>query len=180
MVPVSRKCAPADNCQTGNPDDAFNILAAKLQDGHYLPVSWIEGYFAEDVAALQRENTDISIVTTWVEKEENPTKSQLHLESPATRAFWLFREFLYIKNGVLYYEWIDKVDRRFCLVVPTCLKKTVFIFCHNTKSAGHLGQQKTCNRVKQSSTGIICHNIVQSMSKGVLPVIKIRSLILNL
>lgn len=49
------------------------------------------------------------------------------------------------------FEDIDvKVDRRFCLVVPTCLKKTFLNFCHDTKSAGHLGQQKTYNRAKQS------------------------------
>lgn len=78
---------PADNSQTGNPDDAFNILAAKFQDDQNLPVSWIEGYSAEDIATMQQEDTDIGIIRTWLDKEENPTKSQLHLESPATRAF---------------------------------------------------------------------------------------------
>lgn len=109
LVPLSRKCAPADNSQMEKPEDAFNIRAAKLLDDPHLPVSWIEGYSAEDIATMQREDADIGIVRTWLEKDENPTKSQLHLESPATRALWLFREFLHIKNGVLYYEWIDKV-----------------------------------------------------------------------
>lgn len=46
------------------PDDALNILAAKLQDDPILQVSWIEGYSAEDIATLQREDTDIDIVRT--------------------------------------------------------------------------------------------------------------------
>lgn len=56
------------------PEDAFNILAAKLLDDPHLPVSWIEGYSAEDNATLQREDADIGIVRTWLEKDENPTK----------------------------------------------------------------------------------------------------------
>lgn len=66
----------------GKPEHAFNILAAELQDDHNLPISWIEGYSTEDIATMQRKDTDIGIVKTWLEKEEYPTKSQLHPDSP--------------------------------------------------------------------------------------------------
>lgn len=163
VVPLSRKCIPVIS-QIEDADNAFNIFTAKLQDDCYPSVSWVEGYSAADIARMQQEDTDIGPVINWLENKEDPAKSQLHLESPTARALWLFREYLYINNGILYYEWIDKVDRKFCLVVPTSLMKRVLELCHDTKTSGHLGQQKTYHRVKQS---FYWHNLSQDCTEYV-------------
>lgn len=127
---------------------------------------------------MQQEDTVIDIVRTWLEKDENPTKSQRHLENPATWALWLFRKFLHTKNGALYYEWIDKVHRRVCLVVPTCLTVLTFFMIQSLQDIWSSGRHTT--GLSSPFTGIMYHNIVQSILKGVLPEIKIRSLISNL
>lgn len=182
VVPLSRKCAPEDTCQTGNPDDTFNICAAKLQDDHYLTVSWIEWYSAEDIAVMQREDRHLYCQNLAREGREpnKVTTTNAHMESPAFRALWLFREFLHIKNSVLYYEWIDKVVRKFCLVVPSCLKTRVLIFVMIPGLQDIWVSRKYTTEINIHSTGIIFHTMVQSISKGALPVIKIRSLISNL
>ena len=164
VVPLARKCVPVDNSWSENTKDAFNIFAATLHDDHYPAVSWVEGYSTTDVARMQREDVDIGVVIKWLENMEDPGKSQLHLESPASRALWLLKERLCLKSDVLYYEWVDTVDRRFCLVVPTSLKKVVLELCHDSKTAGHLGQQKTYHRVRQS---FYWHNLSQDCTEYV-------------
>uniref|UniRef100_A0A8W8NIX9 Uncharacterized protein n=1 Tax=Magallana gigas TaxID=29159 RepID=A0A8W8NIX9_MAGGI len=56
------------------------LSTSKLLDDPHSPVSWIEGYSAEDIATMQREDADIGIVRTWLEKDENPTKLMLGRE----------------------------------------------------------------------------------------------------
>ena len=56
---------------------------------------------------------------------------------------------LILKNGVLFYVWADHDNRCQCLVVPTELRMRVLYHCHNATEAGHLGNAKTLDRLKQ-------------------------------
>ena len=56
-----------------------------------------------------------------------------------------------MQNGVLNYSWANYPGRSDCLVVPTALRPGVLYYSHDSKgSAGHLGQKKTLDRLKQS------------------------------
>ena len=52
-------------------------------------------------------------------------------------------------DGVLFYVWADHDNRCQCLVVPTELRLRVLYHCHDAKEAGHLGNAKTLDRLKQ-------------------------------
>ena len=55
-----------------------------------------------------------------------------------------------ILDGVMYYRWLERSDGVLCLLVPASLKEHVLQGCHDMKTAGHLGQKKTLDRLKQS------------------------------
>lgn len=71
-------------------------------------------------------------------------------QSPATRALWLIGSCLEIIDGVIYYRWVTQPEQKLCLIVAHSLRADVLKHCHDSKVAGHLGQQKTIERVKQS------------------------------
>ena len=59
------------------------------------------------------------------------------------------RDQLSLDQGVLFYSWerSDTVSK--CLVVPSDLQSKVLYYCHNSKDSGHLGQQKTLDKLKE-------------------------------
>ena len=59
------------------------------------------------------------------------------------------RDQLSLDQGVLFYslERSDTVSK--CLVVPSDLQSKVLYYCHNSKDSGHLGQQKTLDKLKE-------------------------------
>ncbi|CAC5360378.1 unnamed protein product [Mytilus coruscus] len=78
-------------------------------------------------------------VIQWLETGEEPTQALLRLSSPATRFLWLSRFCLEFHNQVLYYKYIERIDKNLCLVVPACLRKDILGHCHDDKVSGHLG-----------------------------------------
>ena len=111
---------------------------------------WLPAYTSEELRKYQLEDPDINVVIRWLEKEEVPLSDVLFLSSPATKILWIHRLQLRLINEILYYLWDTKPDRRVCLVVPEQLRKEVLSACHDNKTAGHLGQNKTLLRVKRS------------------------------
>ena len=119
-------------------------------EGDAIQTNWMKSYSKEDLRLLQLQDSDISPLIEWIEKNYKPSDSELRLQSPATRALWLLGSCLDLFDGVLYYTWMDRSERKHCLVVPNTLKSEVLRHCHDSKVTGHLGQQKTVERVKQS------------------------------
>ena len=75
----------------------------------------------------------------WLVHSYEPSTRQLQLSSPDTRALWLARDHLILKDGVLFYVWANHDNRCQCLVVSTELQLRVLYHCHDAKEAGHLG-----------------------------------------
>lgn len=119
-------------------------------DGDDNQVNWMQSYSNQDLRFLQLQDPDISPLIAWIESKYKPEDSELRLQGPATRALWLLESCLSISDGVLYYTWMDRSEQNHCLVVPNSLKTEVLQHCHDSRVAGHLGQQKTVERVKQS------------------------------
>lgn len=120
-----------------------------VEDGEMAP-NWTASYSATELRSLQIEDNDICPIIEWLETEYQPTKSELRLQSPATRSFWMCQGCLEFHDGVLYYRWIDQPERGPCLLVPKSLRERVLLGCHDFKTAGHLGRQKTLARLKSS------------------------------
>ena len=81
----------------------------------------------------------------WIQ-EQSPSQAELFLSSPGTKSLWVQKNLLKFKDDVLYI----KEKENFCLVVPYSLRQEIFHLCHDSPIAGHLGIQKTIQRIKRS------------------------------
>ena len=103
--------------------------------------NWAPSYSQLEIRSLQLDHDLQTMIAT---------DSVLRLHGPATRALWLCRDCLVFREGVLYYQWIERPDKDLCLVVPRGLQPEGLQFCHDNRSSVHLGQRKTLETVKQS------------------------------
>jgi hypothetical protein len=83
-------------------------------------------YSQLEIRSLQLEDHDLQPMIAWLESKQTPTDSVLRLHGPATRALWLCRDCLVFREGVLYYQWIERPDKDLCLVVPQNVKVNSF------------------------------------------------------
>jgi hypothetical protein len=99
--------------------------------------------------AEQEKDADVSVVTNWLETGTSPT--EVFKSSPAVKYFWLHQNQLQIQTGVLFYRWDSPGSPpRYCLVIPETQRGEILANCHDAKTAGHLGQDKTLARVRKS------------------------------
>ena len=120
-------------------------------------VDWMQTYSHQELRDSQMGDPDISPVISWLEANDTPTSDILQLHSPAVKHLWLCKSQLVLDNGVLFYKWEDVIARK-CLVVRKLLKDEVLKYCHDVRLAGHLGQKKTLQILKQ---GFFRHNMRQ-------------------
>ena len=69
-------------------------------------------------------DADLSLIIQHFDKTE-PEQQELFLGSPALHFYWLKREHLKIKDGILYYQWKGIPEDRLLLVVPHELKSKI-------------------------------------------------------
>ena len=113
--------------------------------------NWTNKYSHKELRKLQSEDPDISPVIRWLE-EGDPEQAELYITSPATKYWWLNRRQLQFDDGVLYYRRIEETDLQSynCLVVPSSLHSEILEYGHDIKSSGHMGRDKTLNRLQRS------------------------------
>jgi hypothetical protein len=112
--------------------------------------NWMDGYSKEDLREHQLKDSDLHPIIEWLEAKICPSQPELYLQSPATKYLWLCRQQLKMVQGVLFYLWDFRVETRYRLVVPQALKDTVLRQCHDIKSSGHQGRDKTRLILKRS------------------------------
>ena len=112
--------------------------------------NWVEGLTSGQLRDAQLQDPDIGLVIHWLEHGYLPSKRELLLTSPETRALWSCRSNLEFSNGVLFYLWSEhpSLGSRLCVVVPYSLRKEVLQNCHDSRVSGHLGIDKTRNKLK--------------------------------
>ena len=86
------------------------------------------------------------------DKNEKPNWNQVSPENISVKTLWRQYDRLKISNGMLYREWIDVIgiSNRLQLVVPDQLKHEILQYYHDVPSAGHLGTEKTSEKIKLS------------------------------
>ncbi|VDI00836.1 Hypothetical predicted protein [Mytilus galloprovincialis] len=111
--------------------------------------NWMEGRSPRDIIAEQEKDSDLCQIIQWLKNDQVPSEFlKLQLCSPAAKHWWSCNSQLQFKNGILVYEWLDTVPPKLLVMVPKSMKQEVLVNCHNTKVAGHFGQQKTYNKLK--------------------------------
>lgn len=125
----------------------LSVVQQMPSDG---PNYWLIGHSTGDLRREQLDDSELGIIIHWLESDIVPSQGELMLKSPAIRHYWLMRDQLIFKEGVLFYRWEDILEARFLLVVPVEIQEEVMSINHDTRDSGHLGQINTYRRVKTS------------------------------
>ena len=119
-----------------------------------LPVpNWVVGYTATELAAIQRQDPDLIIVHEWLDCQEKPVRDLVASYSPDVRKMWIEWDNLHRVEGVLYRRRIEQQTQQVYnqLIVPQKLRKEFIHLCHTPVLSGHLGIDKTVNKIQQKA-----------------------------
>ena len=100
----------------------------------------MEQYTFQELSGFQKDDSELSTIITWLENKVVPTSHELHLQSPAVKHLWMCRTQLQFQNGILFYHWDDRLDKKLVFLVPKSLQEKVLEFCHDLITSGHLGR----------------------------------------
>ena len=99
---------------------------------------------------MQLEDDTTAQIIRWLEDDHKPSQAEL-----AIKYFWLLRRQLIVLSGVVYYQRVEQQTG--CagnrgggvLVAPEPLQRIILEHCHDKPGAGHMGMNKTTQRVKR-------------------------------
>ncbi|KAK3105395.1 hypothetical protein FSP39_024200 [Pinctada imbricata] len=112
------------------------------------PLSWIKGYSWNEVKDLQGKDKDLLSIIQWLTSQQAPSESDLFLNSPASKHYWMNRELFFLcDEGVLWKTEADNNASKL-LVVPGSMRKEILSMTHDLPSSGHQGQERTFHRCK--------------------------------
>jgi len=106
------------------------------------------------VAAIreaQLADETMAPIVKWKESEgERPKWEEIAIKSAALKTYWGQWEALAVRKGVLMKRWESEDGKEFkwLLVLPKSLRKKVLDSLHSSKTAGHLGREKTLPKVR--------------------------------
>ena len=117
-------------------------------------MSWDDQWSTDDVRAAQEENPEISKVMGWCKALlDRPIRSDpaLNGANPTLLRVWSQWKRLKLVNGVLYrsFESEDDAATHLQLVVPPSLKPQILKALHDDCAGGHLGSEKTLQKVRR-------------------------------
>ena len=100
----------------------------------------------------QEDDPDLSVVLSWVKKNERPKSAEVNLLSPCVRHYWTLWDTLVLQGGLLYRRFTkrDGTGTFLQLLVPQQMKKDVLNQMHNSVTSGHLGTKRTKQKILQS------------------------------
>ena len=105
-----------------------------------------------DIRQEQMQDADLKSILEWKEKSNvRPKWPAVSSCSPTTKHYWSQWKNLKMINGVLHRLWESPSGNHVVpqLVLPKTMRKEVFAQLHSTPTAGHLGVNKTSDRIRQ-------------------------------
>ncbi|KAK3097999.1 hypothetical protein FSP39_015198 [Pinctada imbricata] len=159
VIPLSMKRKAEDNVcghsasNTETADVIRQLSESKGQEfsGHsapYMDVSLDGRYDTEVLEEKQLEEADLGTLHKWLKEGFPESKKSLFSSSPALRHYWLCREQLLLKDGLLCYKWIGPEGTRNLLIVPETLQRELLKVAHDSPLAGHPGIKRTLQRLR--------------------------------
>ena len=112
-----------------------------------IPQAWTEHGMREE----QMKDEDIAPIFEWMERGVKPQWQQIAKHGEITKSYWAQWDSLAIQRGVLYRKWETEDGENFHLqlILPKTRVKEVLEEIHNGISGGHLGVNKTMEKVRQ-------------------------------
>ncbi|CAC5419026.1 unnamed protein product [Mytilus coruscus] len=108
-------------------------------------------YSHDDLGQLQNQDKHLSTIIAWLTLNHNPSKQELQMQSPGVRHLWQCKSQLRYQDSILSYVWEDPVASRILFVTPDSLKDELLRCCHDLRSSGHLGQDKTLSKLRKTA-----------------------------
>ena len=113
--------------------------------------TWLLKWSPTDLRKHQYSDEDLKVVIQWLEKNSVPSRFPKD-GSHYLKALWNQRSQLILQEGVLYRHWKDipgnGANQRLQLVLPTCLVPDILTELHNSPTGGHLGANKTYEKMR--------------------------------
>ena len=100
---------------------------------------------------IQNDDKDIGLVKAWVHENKRPDYKAISAESYTVKSLWCQWSLLVLKDKILYRLWDDEETGLpvHQAIVPSSERRKVLHFCHDSKTAGHLGVHKTISKIRQ-------------------------------
>ena len=113
--------------------------------------TWFQGYSANELSKLQREDPNIGPLIQWMEAKERPFGAEMCTSSPETRNYWNYWNSLEMKEGLLWknFHKHDGTQSFLQLIAPSSMRPQVFKAMHSCLLSGHLGKRKTTEKILQ-------------------------------
>ena len=96
---------------------------------------------------MQLQDPTTQKLISWISTDIELKQKDLALCGPAVKYFYLNREQLVYRNGLLFYLWKDSTRDRLLLIVPESLKQEIMSLSHDLPLTGHMGIAKTLLRI---------------------------------
>ena len=127
----------------------------------YIESNWAQQWTKSDSESLQHDDTTCRTVINLLNSNtEKPSISSQNKELVALLQQW---DLLRVVDNLLYRSWEnDERPNTLQLVVPRTIRQEIITQLHDSRTAGHLGRDKTVNRIR-SRHEWWCRAVVQDL-----------------
>ena len=100
---------------------------------------------------MQKKDKDISLVKSWLETNSRPEFDGIRGKGYFLRSLWSQWHRLILVKGIVCRQWtvLETNEKRLQQVIPLFGRRDILRYCHDEKTSGHLGVDKTLARVQQ-------------------------------
>ena len=115
----------------------------------------------------QLKDDDIGPILRWMEEGKKPDWQEISELSPATKSYWAQWDSLRVVNGSLKRIWesTDGSTNVLQLIIPKVKVPEVLQQMHSGVSGGHLGMNKTLDKIRQRFYWVYCKMDVEEWCK---------------
>ncbi len=130
------------NTVDGDTDDAEGSAATS---------NWMDSWTKDKLQEWQTQDPSISVIIKLKgEMKDRPEWQMVTEKSPTVKCLWTQWNQLEVREGILYHVTKDDKEKSLVqLVAPQEVRAIILHQLHNTRTAGHLGRNKTCSKVQQ-------------------------------
>jgi hypothetical protein len=116
--------------------------------------------------SLQDEDLDLAKVRTWLGNNKRPESSEIKHESKVVKSLCSQWNHLETKSGLLCRKWAGDKKTYSQVIVPFSERRNILQQCHDARTSGHLGLNKTLERVRERFYWTGLQNNVRSYVLG--------------